>query len=468
MGLAAHQTVGLHTHFTAQLAQTTRLLQLSTAELAALIASELAANPALEVATHSLCPHCGRRLRTLACPICDRRPPAVDEPLVYLSARSARERDNADTDDLELRAIETLAAAETLAEYVWRQIAPALAIDDQAIADYLLANLDEHGFLIETPETCAEFLNVPLDRVLNVLQLIQRADPIGVGACDLRESLLIQLDSLDNVEANRVLVRALIADHWAQLGHHQLKSLAGQLHVTLSDIEAAVNFIRRNLTPYPAQAYWHDRRGQPAETLYVEPDAIIHAPDDRDGPLSIELLSPVAGWLRVNDAFKAALDDCPAADRPRLAECVEQADLLVRGLQQRTTTLRRVFETIGREQRAYLLGTEHEPKPMTRARLAQQLDVHESTVSRAVADKYIALPTGRTVALDHFFDQSFAARRALKAIIGAEAQPLTDDELVVRMAEQGHSLARRTVAKYRDIEHIPPATQRARRQVSLI
>lgn len=468
MSLAARQTLNLRTQLTAQLAQTMRLLQLSTAELAALIASELATNPALEVTTDGRCPHCGRRLGTLACPICDRRPSSADEPIVFLSARSAHERDNAFTDDIELRATETLAAAETLADYVWRQIAPALAIDDQPVADFLLANLDEHGFLIETPETCAEMLNVPLERVLNVLRLIQHADPIGVGARDVRESLLIQLDSLESAEADRVLVRTLIAERWEQLGHHQVKQLANQLRVTAGDIEAAVNFMRRNLTPYPAQAYWGNRRGQPVETTYIEPDAIIHASEDRNAPVSIELFSPVAGWLRVNDAFKAALDDCAAADRPHLVECVEQAELLVRGLQQRTTTLRRVLEAIGREQRAYLMGAEHDPKPMTRARLASQLNVHESTVSRAVADKHIALPTGRIVPLDQFFDHSLAARRALKAIVAAEERPLTDDELVVRMAGHGHIIARRTVAKYRDIEHIPPASDRARREVSPI
>jgi RNA polymerase sigma-54 factor len=456
MALATQQTLGLRTQLTAQLAQTMRLLQLSTAELAALIASELAANPALEVATESQCARCGRRLRTLACPICDRRPAAADEPIVYLSTRSARGRDADFADDIELR------ATETLAEFVWRQIAPALAIDDQPLADYLLANLDEHGFLLETPENCAEFLNEPLDRVLAVLRVIQCADPAGVGARDVRESLLIQLNSLEGSEASRVLARTLIADHWEQLGHHQLKQLASQLHVTLVDIEAAVSFIRRNLTPYPAQAYWGNRRGQPAEATYAEPDAIIHAPLESGEPLAIELFSPVAGWLRVNDAFKAALDDCPIADRQRLTECVEQAELLVRGLQQRTTTLRRVLEAIGREQRAYLMGPEDDPKPMRRARLAGQLDLHESTVSRAVADKLVALPNGRIVPLDHFFDQSLAARRALKAIIAAEERSLTDDELVRHLAEQGHVVARRTVAKYRDIEHIPPAPERAK------
>jgi RNA polymerase sigma-54 factor len=457
MDLAAHQAVSLRTQFTAQLAQTMRLLQLSTADLATLIEAELAANPALEVATVSQCVRCGRRLRTLACPICDRRSAAADEPIVYLSTRSAPGRDTAFIDEIELR------ATETLAEYVRRQIAPALAIDDQPLADYLLASLDEHGFLRDTPQTCAEILNVSPDRVRAILRVIRHADPPGIGVRDVRESLLVQLDSLDSAEASRVLVRTLIANHWEQLGHQQWKQLASQLHVTLAAIEAAVNFIRRNLTPYPAQAYWGNRRGQPAEATYAEPDVIIHAPPEgRNEPLSIELLSPVAGWLRVNDAFKAALDDCPSSDRQRLTECVEQAELLVRGLQQRATTLERVLAAIGREQRAYLMSSEHDLKPMTRARLAQQLSLHESTVSRAVADKLIALPTGRIVPLDHFFDHSLAARRALKAIIAAEERPFTDDELVRHLAEQGHVIARRTIARYREIENIPPAPERAK------
>lgn len=452
MPFAAQQTVGLRARFTAHLAQTTRLLQLSTAELTALIESELAANPALELVTVGRCAVCGRRLRTLTCPICDRRPARADEALVYLSARSIHSPDTGFADEIDIR------SAETLAEYVRRQIAPALPKADQPIVDYLLGNLDEHGFLIDAPEMCAATLSAPLARVLEVWRLIQRADPPGVGARDVRESLLIQLDSLDAGGADRVLARALIADCWEQLGHRQFRQIANQLRVTPDDVEAATDFIRRNLTPYPAQTFWGSRRGQPADTMYAEPDVLIHATPD--GALAIELLSPTAGWLRVNEAFRTALDDCPAADRARLAECIEQADLLVRGLQHRTVTLRRMLEIIARAQRAYLTGDEPDPQPMTRARLAQQLNVHESTVSRAVAGKLIRLPTGRIAPLDHFFDHSLAARRALKTIIADEQHPLTDGELVHHLAAQGHVVARRTVAKYRDIEHIPPAGAR--------
>ena len=130
----------------------------------------------------------------------------------------------------------------------------------------------------------------------------------------------------------------------------------------------------------------------------------------------------------------------------------------------RRPIVRCVLELVAREQHAYLLGVDHDLKAMTRAWLAQQLGVHESTISRAVADKHITLPTGQLVSLDHFFDNSFAARRALKAIIAAEARPLTDDELARELAHQGHVVAQRTVAKYRDIEHIPAVSERAKTQ----
>ena len=454
MPFATHQTTRLHTHFTAQLAQTARLLPLPMADLTTLIETELARNPALEIVTDSRCATCGRRLKTLACPSCARRPARGDEPQVFLAARSAYARDIDWADDHQFR------STETLADYVRRQIAPALPPDDLPIADDVLGNLDERGFLLPSPENCAHTLRVSLERVRRVLSLIQRADPVGVGARDVRDCLLIQLDSLERAGADRALVRTLIADHWEQLGHRQIKSLAAQLRVSAHDIEAAVDFIRRNLTPYPAHTDWHTRRGQPADTTYPALDAIIHAPADLHAPPSIELFSPVAGWLCVNETFKAALDDRTLAERPQLIDCVEQAELLVRGLQQRTSTLGRVLAAIVREQSAYLTGAEHDPHPMTRARLARQLNVHESTISRAVADKRVALPNGRSVPLDHFFDQSLAARQALRAIIAAEERPLTDAELAQQLTRQGHSVARRTVAKYRDIEHIPPADER--------
>lgn len=463
MVLTSRQALHPQLQFTAQLAQTMRLLQLTTPELAALITAELANNPALEITTVSHCPRCGRRLKTLACPICDRQPAAAGEPIVYLAARLAHTRDIGFDSEIEPR------ATETLADYVGRQIAPLLSSADHALADEVIANLDEHGFLSEAPEVCAKRLNLPLDQILRIIQLIQCADPPGVGARDARESLLIQLDSLDHPSAAGTLARRLIADHWEQLPQthqNQLKLLAKQLSVTLPELEAALSFIRRNLTPYPALADWHTRRGSTIEGTYVEPDAIIHAPPQgRDEPFSIEVFSPLAGWLRVSDRFKSALNDCPAVERQRLSECVEQAELLVRGLEQRSTTLQHLLATIVREQSAYLLGRESDPKPMTRAQVAQQLGVHESTISRAVANKLVALPSGQLIPLEHFFDQSLAVRHALKAIIAAEQRSLSDDELTQQLYQLGYRVARRTVAKYREIEHILPAHERSHRQL---
>jgi RNA polymerase sigma-54 factor len=131
-------------------------------------------------------------------------------------------------------------------------------------------------------------------------------------------------------------------------------------------------------------------------------------------------------------------------------------------VQQRNRTLCRLLEVIAREQRQFILGRQSDLKPLTRADLAEQLGLHESTVSRAVADKMVALPGGHVVPLAQFFDQSLAVRQALKSVVAAEEKPLSDDEIAQRLSRQGFSVARRTVAKYRAIEGISSAVERAR------
>jgi RNA polymerase sigma-54 factor len=117
---------------------------------------------------------------------------------------------------------------------------------------------------------------------------------------------------------------------------------------------------------------------------------------------------------------------------------------------------------IAREQRQFILGRKSDLKPLTRAGLAEQLGLHESTVSRAVADKLVALPGGRIISLAQFFDQSLAVRQALKAVVATEDKPLSDDEIAQRLGEQGFPVARRTVTKYRAMEGISSAVERAR------
>ena len=230
MNLSAAQQFKLRPSVTAHLAQTMTFLQLPTAELEDTLTAELANNPALELVTAGRCLNCGRRLRGSSCPICNRPPAGSTDPVVSLTARTSRRENDAAYETAEL------AAPEPLADYILRQIAPALSTSDRPVAIYLLNRLDEHGFLLETPVESSEILQIPIGRVTSVLNLIQHADPPGIGARDVPESLLLQLESLeDNGQPNN-LIRTMIADHWAELRPTRPETLDPQVAC----------FIRRN------------------------------------------------------------------------------------------------------------------------------------------------------------------------------------------------------------------------------
>ena len=445
---------------TAHLAQTMALLQMTTAELEASLQQELNTNPALELVEELRCPGCGRRLARLPCPTCA-APRADDAPVVFLSPRQPGGFSDRDPDDrpdgFEVR------VRERLDEHILRQIAPVISPAARPIAAYLLARLDEDGLLPEAPAEAAALIRAPLSAVQRVLALIQRADPPGVGARTPAESLLIQLDTLAEGAPERLvnLARLLITDHFEALARREYARIARALQVPISRVNQAAIFIQRNLTPYPARAFWGEGRlPDPNEAVYREPDMIISQPR-RGAGLLVEVLTPLAGWLRVNPVFKSALTDCEsAAERDRWGQAVERATLMTKCLQQRNATLQRLMEIIAVEQRDFILGHDGDLRALTRARIARALGVHESTISRAVAGKSVALPSGRIVPLAKFFDRSLSVRDRVRVIVENEPRPLTDDEIAAFLAGAGVHIARRTVAKYREQLNIPVARLR--------
>jgi len=447
---------------TAHLAQTMTFLQMSTQELEAVLQQELAQNPALELVEELRCPQCGKRLTRAPCPTCA-APRTDDQPLVYLTPRQSNFNGNFNgedlPDDFEVRSF------ERLDEHILRQIAPALTVTERPIAAYLLARLDEDGLLPEPPLEAALYLHAPLAAVERVLKLIQHADPVGVGAQSPTESLLLQLDALAERTPSEVVnvARRMIQEHFELLGRHDHTRLARLLRAPVSLVAEAAHFIQRNLTPYPARAAWGDGKNRAGENTYYEPDISIFVsrqPNSR--ALTVEIVSPLAGWLRVNPQLKAAVSECASEEeRAKWMQTVERAGLIAKCLQQRNHTLRRLMEMIAIEQRNFITGGDGDLRPFTRARVAVALGLHESTISRAVAGKSVALPNGRIVPLAKFFDRSLSVRDRVRAIVEAEAKPLTDDEIADRLAEEGLHIARRTVAKYRNMLGILPANLRA-------
>ncbi len=463
--MLSHQPVhDLRPQTTAHLAQTMSFLQLSTTELEATLRKEIDENPALELVEELRCPGCGRKLKQFPCPTCA-APTEDGQPVVCLSPRESGGyggRDEAD-DPFEAQ------TPERLDEHLLKQIGPALRPEDRPLAAYILARLDDDGLLPETAAEIALYNRVPLSRVEAVLALIQHADPPGVGARTPQASLLIQLEHLaDRVPPRTVeLARAIIADHFAALARHDYGPIARQLGVPRAALEAAAGFIQRNLTPYPARAFWGDSKISAADSATLR-NADVNitlfrsASPSADRPLMVEVFTPLSGWLRVSPEFKAALAQCAEPDRERWGAAVERAALVAKCVQQRNHTMRRLMQIIAEEQRAFIVGGDGDLRPLTRASIALALGVHESTISRAVAGKTAALPDGRIVPLAKFFDRSLSVRDRVRHLVESEQRPLTDDEIAGALAEAGVCIARRTVAKYRNMLGILPANLRAR------
>jgi len=298
------------------------------------------------------------------------------------------------------------------------------------------------------------------------LRLIQRADPAGVGTRDCRESLMVQLEVLSETARVPLLCCLLVSEHWAALTKRNYQLIARSLSVGLAEVKGAVRFIRRNLTPYPARAWQDSGRGTHhlAREVYYEPDIVITHNPRPGGPLVVEVFTGVQGTLRLDPAIKAAIPDLSDEDRQEWCEYVERASLLIKCMQQRNNTMRRIAEIITMEQNAFVVGCDADLKSLTRSSIARRLCLHESTVSRAVANKSAALPNGRIVPLSIFFDRSLAVRDAVQVIVEGEdhCSPFSDTQIAELLKARGYHVARRTVAKYRQMKNILPANLRGR------
>ena len=171
----------------------------------------------------------------------------------------------------------------------------------------------------------------------------------------------------------------------------------------------------------------------------------------------VEIILPMRGTLRVNPLFKAAISQTVDETKFEMKSDLERASLFVKCLQQRNHTMLRLMQRVVSMQKEFILFGEKQLKPVTRVQLSKELDVHESTISRAVANKSVQLPNRKIIPLASFFDRSLNVRTVIKEIILQEKKPLSDSDLVEILGKQGYNVARRTVAKYRAMEGILPA-----------
>ncbi|MEJ2598679.1 MAG: hypothetical protein P8Z00_10130 [Anaerolineales bacterium] len=460
--LLQSQSHALRPLTTAHLAQTMTLLGLSTQELRQKIDSELSSNPALELINDHRCPNCHRRLPAAGpCPICSKpQLSTTDEPVVFISSRSDFRQYSGRSSLEELPDEEWTAAEEDLPAYVLRQIAPELERADRPLAAHLLTCLNEDGLLSVPLVEVARYQHVPLSRIESVLNLIQHADPVGVGSPTPQEALLVQLSLLAETRAIPSLTERAIREGMDLLSRHAYLELGRLLGVSAAKAQLIARFISENLNPFPGRAHWGgvNQAQHTNNQIYGSPDIVIsHQNNNPGAPLVVEILAPISGTLRVNPLFKRSLAQAPEDKVEEWQAALDQASLLVKCLQQRNHTLVRLMQRLVVLQREFILKGDAHLKPVTRARLSVELEVHESTVSRAVSGKSLQLPNGRIVPLSKLFDRSLHIRTALRQIIAQERKPLSDTEISELLHKQGYKVARRTVAKYRTMEGILPA-----------
>jgi len=461
------QEIGPQT--TAHLAQTMTLLNMTTAELKQKIESELANNPALEIIEPRRCRACGRTLVSNdLCPICSKaHQPDSNEPIVFTSTRddfyhstSSGSITNINVEELPE---DNIAPELDLPAYVLRQISADLAKEDRGIAAHILTSLNEDGILFLHPIEISQYHRVPLSRVQTIQKMIQKCDPVGVGSNSPQEALLVQLEELEKSQDLPEHIEKAIRENMDLISKQHFSKLGKVLDISPQEAEHISKFIGTNLNPYPGRSHWGNvRQGSKSQPqVYHHPDILINTLNGQpNAQLVIEILFPLKGTLRVNPLFKKEIKHAPEEKSDKWHQDHINASLLIKCLRQRENTMKQMISIITKHQREFIMHGDRYLRPITRATLAQILEVHESTVSRAVSGKTARLPNGRINPLSKFFDRSLPIRTLIKDIVEHETEALTDSQIAEMLSEEGYSIARRTVAKYRSMEGILSARSR--------
>ncbi|MCN8542937.1 RNA polymerase factor sigma-54 [Escherichia coli] len=458
---------------TPQLQQAIRLLQLSTLELQQELQQALESNPLLEqIDTHEeIDTRETQDSETLdTADALEQKEMPEELPLdaswdtIYTAGTPSGTSGDYIDDELPVYQGET---TQTLQDYLmWQVELTPFSDTDRAIATSIVDAVDETGYLTVPLEDILESIGdeeIDIDEVEAVLKRIQRFDPVGVAAKDLRDCLLIQLSQFDKTTPWLEEARLIISDHLDLLANHDFRTLMRVTRLKEDVLKEAVNLIQ-SLDPRPGQSI------QTGEPEYVIPDVLVRK---HNGHWTVKLNSDSIPRLQINQHYASMCNNARNdGDSQFIRSNLQDAKWLIKSLESRNDTLLRVSRCIVEQQQAFFEQGEEYMKPMVLADIAQAVEMHESTISRVTTQKYLHSPRG-IFELKYFFSShvntegggeasSTAIRALVKKLIAAEnpAKPLSDSKLTSLLSEQGIMVARRTVAKYRESLSIPPSNQR--------
>jgi RNA polymerase sigma-54 factor len=434
-GLWQQQTLKLA--MTQELTQAIALLQYSAQELSAFLENKALENPLLQVENHTI------------------------QPINPLIDRNRRKHTNNTENDW----IEQIASKSVSIE---DQLISQLTIHKYSskqlrVIKYLIENLDVNGYLTSEPREISEQLSVPIELVEESIIIIQTLEPAGIGARNLQECLIIQVER-ENLEDDLALT--ILTHYFVPFAEKKWKQIAKELEVPLQKIQEVFDNIQQ-LNPRPGALL------ELGNASYIIPDAIVERVGDQ---FLVRLCDDIIPKISFNDNYYQKLNRTQDSQVGRfLQEKVQDYQWIMKSIEQRKETLTRVVSEIVEKQPLFFQKGKEYLEPMTMRDIASELEIHESTVSRAVKEKYVQTPIG-TFSLKSFFTStiqtvsdentsSSQVKNAISALIEAEnkQRPFSDQEIVDKLkTSQGIVVSRRTIAKYRDQLGIPSSSKRKR------
>ncbi|MET0232720.1 MAG: RNA polymerase factor sigma-54 [Rhodanobacteraceae bacterium] len=460
---------------TPQLQQAIRLLQLSSMELEVELNTAIESNPLLELEGDREEPDTGEAETIDGVESAPETPAEAAEtaelaerdegPLDLELERSEYRGNNLDEDGLEPQDAEV----EDLRDHLlWQLNLTPMSPRDRAIAAAIIEAVDDDGYLSEPDEaiqtSLATLHQVSPAEIEAVRHRVQRFDPVGVASRTLRECLDVQLETLDRATPGRTLARTLVNEHLEALARQDKSRLCQRVHASEEEFETAVALIR-SLVPKPGVGFSN------TAAEYVAPDAYARRVGGR---WQVTLAPGCQPRLGINEHYAGLIAKARREDASYLRGQLQEARWLIKSLKTRAETMLKVATSIVRAQEAFLEYGAEAMRPLVLKDVAEEIGMHESTVSRVTTRKFLHTPRG-TFEFKYFFSSGVstvdggaasatAIQAMIKKLIGDEqpARPMSDQALAAELNRRGISVARRTVAKYREAMNIPSSNDRSR------
>ncbi|MEP6484336.1 MAG: RNA polymerase factor sigma-54 [Rudaea sp.] len=477
---ALHLRLNQSLALTPQLQQAIRLLQLSSVELEMELQEALESNPLLEMAeptTENDTPDSASGDDTpaeIAAPETTPETEVIAADIEYSdSMEFSLDRfeygGGAAPDDAESMESQDQEPEDLRDHLLWQLNLTQLSNRDRAIGATIIEAIDDDGYLHESAEVIQQILasmdhQAGFDEIEAMRHRIQHFDPVGIASRNLSECLVVQLDTFDRTLPGWTTARLLASQHLEALARNDRARLCKQLNTEADDLDAAIALIR-SLDPKPGAQI------NPSKTEFVAPDAYAH----RVGGKWVVSLSPhCQPKLAINQHYSSLIARARRDDATYLRGQMQEARWLIKSLQTRAETLLKTATAIVRAQSAFLEFGAEAMRPLVLRDIAEEIGMHESTVSRVTTRKYLHTPRG-TFEFKYFFssgvstiDGGAASATAIQAMIRKlideekPVKPLSDQALAAELNRRGIEVARRTVAKYREALHIPSSNERSR------